>query len=104
MQTNLLSRKSPSSAPQTPPPPPAKRRRVRGPVALVILGLVLVFAAIAGTKVMQIMKLVNMGKTMAPPPTTVTSAKVEQADWQPTITAVGSIAPVQGAQIGRAHV
>src|SRR5918998_3408870 len=98
MQTNLLSRKSPSSAPLT-PPPPAKRRRVRGPVAIVILGLVLVFAAIAGTKVMQIMQLVNMGKTMVMPPTTVTSAKVEQANWQPMVSAVGSIAPVQGATI-----
>ena len=48
---------------------------------------------------MQIMKLVNMGKTMVPPPTTVTSAKVEQANWQPMLSAVGSIAPVQGATI-----
>ncbi|HEX8679741.1 MAG TPA: efflux RND transporter periplasmic adaptor subunit, partial [Chthoniobacterales bacterium] len=72
---------------------------MRGPVALVIIGLVLVFAAIGGTKVMQIMKLVNMGKTMVPPPTTVTTAKVEQANWQPTVSAVGSIAPVQGATI-----
>lgn len=97
MQTNLLSRKSPSSAPSTPPAP--VKRRVRGPVALVIIGLVLVFAAIGGTKVMQIMKLVNMGKTMVPPPTTVTTAKVEQANWQPAVSAVGSITPVQGATI-----
>jgi membrane fusion protein (multidrug efflux system) len=75
------------------------KRRVRGPVALVIIGLVLVFAAIGGTKVMQIMKLVNMGKTMVPPPTTVTTAKVEQANWQPAVSAVGSITPVQGATI-----
>ena len=97
MQTNLLSRKSPSSAPTTPPPEP--KRRVRGPVAIVIVVLVLILAAIAGTKVMQIMTLVKMGSTMVPPPTTVTSAKVEQGNWQPMISAVGSIAPVQGATI-----
>ena len=37
---------------------------------------------------------------MTPPPTTVTSAKVEQADWEPILTAVGSVSPVQGATIG----
>ena len=30
---------------------------------------------------------------------TVTSAKVEKADWEPILTAVGSISPVQGAMI-----
>ena len=97
MQTNLLSRKSPSSAPLAPPPAP--KRRARGPVALVILALILIVGAIAGTKVMQIRKLINAGSAMVPPPTTVTSAKVEQANWQPVISAVGSIAPVQGATI-----
>jgi len=33
------------------------------------------------------------------PPTTVTSADVKKADWQPMLTAVGSISPVQGAMI-----
>ncbi len=33
------------------------------------------------------------------PPTTVTSATVMQGDWAPMLTAVGSIAPVQGATI-----
>ena len=95
MQTNLLSRKSPSSAPMTPPP----KKRVRGAVIKVILGLVAVFLLIGGIKVAQIVKLGGMGKAMVPPPTTVTSAKVEQAEWQPIMTAVGSIAPVQGATI-----
>ena len=95
MQMNLLSRKSPSSAPMTPPP----KKHVRSAVIKVILGLVAVFLLIGGIKVAQIVKLVGMGKAMVPPPTTVTSAKVEKAEWQPTITAVGSIAPVQGATI-----
>ncbi len=92
MQTNLLSRKTTRSA-----PPP--RKHARGAVFKIVLGLIALLVLIGGIKAMQIMKLVSMGKTMVPPPTTVTSAKVEQADWQPTITAVGSIAPVQGATI-----
>ena len=100
MQTNLLSRK-----PTTPAAVPRSRReeqprrRSRGAVFKVVLGLVVVFLAIGGIKVMQIMKLINAGKAMVPPPTTVTSAKVEQANWQPMLTAVGSVAPVQGATI-----
>ena len=57
------------------------------------------FLLIGGIKVAQIMKLIGQAKTMVPPPTTVTSAKVEQANWQPTLSAVGSITAVQGATI-----
>lgn len=95
MPTTLPTRKSPSSAPSTPP----ERKRTRRAVFKVVIALVGVLLIVGGIKVMQIMKLVNMGKTMVPPPTTVTSAKVEQANWQPTLTAVGSIAAVQGATI-----
>ena len=95
MQTSQLSRKSPSSAPSTPP----RTKRARGAVFKVVLGLVALFLVIGGIKAMQIMKLVKMGKTMVPPPTTVTSTKVAQGDWQPTLSAVGSITPVQGAEI-----
>lgn len=95
MPTNLLSRKSPSSAPAVPPP----RKRTRRAVFKVVAGLIGVFLLIGGIKVTQIMTLISNGKKMVPPPTTVTSAKVEQADWQPMLSAVGSIAPVQGATI-----
>ncbi|MEY2563971.1 MAG: rane fusion protein multidrug efflux system [Verrucomicrobiota bacterium] len=97
MNTNLLSRKSPSSAPAIPPPLP--RKRSRGAVFKVVAGLVAVFLLIAGIKVWQIMTLVSMNKKMTPPPTTVTSTPVQKADWQPMLTAVGSINPVQGAMI-----
>ncbi|HSH37391.1 MAG TPA: efflux RND transporter periplasmic adaptor subunit [Chthoniobacterales bacterium] len=104
MQTNLLSPKSPSSAPFRRRRDDPRRKPSRGMVfkTLAFLGGVLVLTiAIALPfgliKAFQIKKL--MGMKMEPPPTTVTSAKVEQADWQPALTAVGSIAPVQGATI-----
>ncbi len=65
----------------------------------VIAALVAVFLIVAGIKVLQIVTLVSTGKKMVPPPTTVTSAEVKKADWQPMLTAVGSISPVQGAMI-----
>lgn len=95
MQTNQLSNKSPSSAPPAPLPP----KRARGAVFLVVLGLVAIFVVIGGIKVLQIVTLIKTGKAMVPPPVTVTSVKVEQADWQPALTAIGSITPVQGATI-----
>jgi membrane fusion protein (multidrug efflux system) len=65
----------------------------------VIAALVGVFLLIAGIKAWQIMTMISAGKKMVPPPTTVTSVEVKNADWQPMLTAVGSISPVQGAMI-----
>lgn len=65
----------------------------------VILGLLAVFLLLAGIKVWQIMTLVSAGKKNVPPPMTVTSAEVKVGDWQPMLSAVGSISPVQGAMI-----
>lgn len=83
-----------SSAPAAP-----KKRGQKGPIFLVVLGLGLIFLLIAGIKGLQIFSMIQEGKSMVPPPTTVTSAKVKKADWTPSLTAVGSITPVQGATI-----
>ena len=64
-----------------------------------IAALVGVFLIIAGIKVLQMLTMISAGKKMVPPPTTVTSADVKKGDWQPMLTAVGSISPVQGAMI-----
>jgi len=64
-----------------------------------VLGLVGLFVLFAGIKVLQIFTMVSVGKKMVPPPTTVTSAIVKQTDWQPILSAVGSVSPVQGAVI-----
>jgi membrane fusion protein (multidrug efflux system) len=98
MNTNLLSRKSPSSAPYTPPAVsrPRKKSRYVWKVVLAVIGL---FLVIAGIKVWQFAAMISAGKKMVPPPTTVTSAEVKKADWQPMLTAIGSVSPVQGAMI-----
>ena len=94
MQTNLLSRKSPSSAPAAPP----KRKPTR-PVIVVSVAVLGVFLLLAGVYASQIMKMIKVGSTMVPPPETVTSAEVKPANWQPMLSAVGSLAPVQGATV-----
>jgi len=95
MQTNLLSRNPVSSAPMTSPP----RKKSRGAIFKVVLGLIAVFVLIFGIKALQMVTMISAGKKMVPPPMTVTSAKVQQADWEPVLTAIGSISPVQGATI-----
>ncbi len=75
-------------------------KRAGWPVFKIILAVVGLFLVIAGIKVAQFITMINAGKAMVPPPTTVTSAKVDKANWVPMRTAVGSISPVQGATIG----
>ncbi len=75
------------------------RRSQKGPIFWVILGLVLIFLLFAGIKVLQFMTMGKAFANMVPPPTTLTSAVVKEADWQPPLRAVGSISPVQGATI-----
>src|SRR6266404_4933793 len=65
----------------------------------VIAALVGIFIIIVGIKGLQMWTMISAGKKMVPPPTTVTSVDVKQADWQPMLSAVGSISPVQGAMI-----
>lgn len=97
MNTTLHSHKSPSSAPLTPPIPRSRKKKRH--VWKVVLALIALFLVIAGIKVAQFAAMISAGKKMVPPPTTVTSAEAKKADWQPMLTAIGSVSPVQGAMI-----
>jgi membrane fusion protein, multidrug efflux system len=68
--------------------------------AVVIAGLVLLVAVLAGIKAGQIGKMVKAGKSFAPPPESVTSAKVEARDWETTRAAIGSLVAFQGVTLG----
>lgn len=67
------------------------------PVFSAIAGLLLIFAVVAGIKVLQIRKM--MSTPMVMPPTTVSSAKVTEENWSPTFSSVGTISAVQGATV-----
>lgn len=74
-------------------------RRSRRFVLGTVLALFCLFLVLADLKLLQFKAMMSAGASMMPPPTTVTSATVKKDNWAPELTAVGSIAPVQGATI-----
>jgi membrane fusion protein (multidrug efflux system) len=68
-------------------------------VLTLVIVLVLV-GALAGIKGLQFKTMFEQGANFAPLPETVTTAEVKPDTWQSTLTAVGSVASVQGVMIG----
>jgi membrane fusion protein (multidrug efflux system) len=64
-----------------------------------LIALELVFAGLAGYKVKTIMKAMEDGPKMAPPPPSVTTVVVKGEPWQPSINAVGSLKAVNGVEV-----
>ncbi len=75
----------------------SKVRRSRGGLGIAIGLLVAIFVFVAGTKVLQIRKMMSAPRVM--PPTAVTSAPVKEEAWAPKFSAVGAVSAVQGAVI-----
>ncbi|MEY2541471.1 MAG: rane fusion protein multidrug efflux system [Verrucomicrobiota bacterium] len=71
-------------------------RKIVIKAALAVLAL---FLVLAGIKALQIFTMISAGKKMVPPPETVTSAVVQEQDWAPILSSVGSISAVQGAVV-----
>jgi membrane fusion protein (multidrug efflux system) len=61
--------------------------------ALVLVGL------LVGVKGLQFQTMFAQGANFVPPPETVTTTEVKRDTWQPTLTAVGSVAPMQGVML-----
>jgi membrane fusion protein (multidrug efflux system) len=74
-----------------------KTRFFRRPMFLAIGGLAALLLFLVSIKAMQIGKMIATGKSMVPPPETVTSAVVKEEDWAPVLPSVGSVSAVQGA-------
>jgi membrane fusion protein (multidrug efflux system) len=64
-----------------------------------ILGLLAVVLILAGIKGGQIGAMVQANKTFAPPPESVTSAKVETLEWQSGRSAIGTLVAVRGVTL-----
>jgi membrane fusion protein, multidrug efflux system len=84
------------------PPLPQRRikkeRRVRKFILTGILFFLAALLVIGGIKGLQIFTMIKSGQPPIPP-TTVTSAAVKEENWAPELSAVGSVAPVQGAML-----
>jgi membrane fusion protein, multidrug efflux system len=74
--------------------PLLKRRLIIAAVAVVVLVVV-----IAGIKTITIMRMIAQAKANGAPAQTVTTTLAGYSDWQPEITAVGSVRAVHGVDI-----
>jgi len=64
-----------------------------------ILGLVGIVLILAGTKFAQISTMISAGKHMVPPPVAVTTAQVQQVEWQPLRPAVGTLIAIRATTL-----
>jgi membrane fusion protein (multidrug efflux system) len=71
---------------------------VRKFILTAILFFIGALLVIGGIKALQIATMIKHGQPPMPP-TTVTSATVREEDWAPELSAVGSVAAVQGAML-----
>ena len=65
-------------------------------IFLTIVGLVVVVGAIAAVKTFQIKDLIEAGSSRSQPPTAITAASVEAAEWEMTIRSIGTLEAAQG--------
>jgi membrane fusion protein, multidrug efflux system len=72
---------------------------MKNKIFFAIVIVVAVFIGLAGVKVLQIVKMINFGKTFQLPPETISSAVAQEQKWQDTLTAVGSISAAQGVTV-----
>ncbi|WP_442799785.1 efflux RND transporter periplasmic adaptor subunit [Pseudomonas sp. Au-Pse12] len=83
----------PGAAPQAP-----RKRRLLRPM-LIMLGVVLlIVAVIGGVKFAQISKLIAQAKVPLPA-AVVTAIKAQYEEWQPNVSAVGSMKTVRGVDV-----
>ena len=75
------------------------RKKILIAIFVTLVGLILVFGFLVGTKVIQIRALMASAETFEAPPESVTSAIVTEEIWKQTLDAVGSFTAVQGVLI-----
>src|SRR5712671_4767533 len=77
-------------------PRSSNRRRIWIVAVAALVGVVLV---LVGIKVAQIRAMINAGKSFAPPPESVTAAKVQATEWEASRAAVGTLVAVRGVTL-----
>lgn len=65
---------------------------------IAIFGFIIVVGLLGAVKVSQIKTLTSMPHTM--PASSVTTVEAEVATWQPTLSVIATLAPVQGVMLG----
>jgi membrane fusion protein (multidrug efflux system) len=68
-------------------------------ILFAIVLLIVVAGVLGGIKYLQIDRMIAQGKQFAPPPATVTIARVVATNWESRLEAVGSLKAVQGVTV-----
>ncbi len=68
-------------------------------LAIVLLLLIVIIGALAGTKFLQIKKLIAQGEAFVPPPAIVSTIETAREVWTPSLNAIGSLEAVQGVTL-----
>ena len=87
-----------TTASPLPPEPSARKRRLWRPMLIMVVVVLVIVAIIAGVKFVQISALIAQSKQPLPA-AVVTALKVPFEDWQPSVTAVGSMKAVRGVDV-----
>jgi membrane fusion protein, multidrug efflux system len=72
---------------------------MRRRVIIAVVAVLVLFAVIAGIKVLTIMSMIAQAKRNASPAQTVTTTIAHYSEWQPEVTAVASVRAVHGVNI-----
>lgn len=72
---------------------------MKSKIALAILIVLVILGGLAGVKFLQIRQLMAAGESFAQPPETVSTVVTRQEQWQGTLSAIGSVTPVQGVTV-----
>ncbi len=77
-------------------PRSSNRRRIWIVAVAALVGVVLI---LVGIKAAQIRSMINAGKSFAPPPESVTSAKVQATEWEASRAAVGTLVALRAVTV-----
>ncbi|MEO0444228.1 MAG: efflux RND transporter periplasmic adaptor subunit [Pseudomonadota bacterium] len=68
-------------------------------IVLSIFGLIVIIGVLVAIKALQIGALIDSGKNFSPPPLAISSAEVKAAEWENTLSAIGSLEAANGLVI-----
>ena len=78
---------------------PLTRGSKRRVWVIAVIALLAIVVILAGIKAAQIGKMINAGKSFAMPPESVTTARVEAAEWQASRAAVGTAVAIRNVTV-----
>ena len=78
---------------------PLTRGSKRRVWVIAVIALLAIVVILAGIKAAQIGKMINAGKSFAIPPESVTTARVEAAEWQASRAAVGTAVAIRNVTV-----